>query len=45
MGTLLGGKEGVAERRSKKPAVLFTAEEYQKSVDFLCDNDFSPASV
>ena len=30
--------EEKAEKRSKKPAVLFTAEEEQKSVDFLHNN-------
>ena len=29
--------EEKAEKRSKKPAVLFTAGEEQKLVDFLCD--------
>ena len=31
--------EEKADKRSKKPAVLFSAEEEQKLVDFLCDNE------
>ena len=31
--------EEKADKRSKKPTVLFSAEEEQKLVDFLCDND------
>ena len=37
-----GGKgkgKGKADKRSKKPAVLFSAEEEQKLVDFLHDNE------
>ena len=34
-----GTQKGKADKRSKKPAVLFTAEEEQKLVDFLRDNE------
>ena len=37
--------EEKADKRSKKPAVLFSAEEEQKLVDFLHDNKFSKTSV
>ena len=36
---LLGTQKGKADKRSKKPAVLFSAEEEQKLVDFLRDNE------
>ena len=39
-GTQVKGKgKGKADKRSKKPAVLFSAEEEQKLVDFLRDNE------
>ena len=31
--------KGKADKRSKKPPVLFSAEQEQKLVDFLCDNE------
>ena len=34
-----GKGKGKADKRSKKPAVLFSAEEEQKLVDFLHDNE------
>ena len=34
-----GKGKGKADKRSKKPAVLFSAEEVQKLVDFLHDNE------
>ena len=34
-----GKGNGKADKRSKKPGVLFSAEEEQKLVDFLCDNE------
>ena len=34
-----GKGKGKADKRRKKPAVLFSAAEEQKLVDFLCDNE------
>ena len=34
-----GKGKGKADKRSKKPPVLFTAEQEQKRVDFLCDKE------
>ena len=34
-----GKGKGKADKRSKKPAVLFSAAEEQKLVEFLCDNE------
>ena len=34
-----GKGKGKADKRSKKPPVLFTAEQEQKIVDFLHDNE------
>ena len=38
-GTQKGKGKGKADKRGKKPAVLFSAEEEQKLVDFLRDNE------
>ena len=38
-GTQSGKGKGKADKRSKKPPVLFTTEQEQKIVDFLCDNE------
>ena len=34
-----GTGKGKADKRSKKPRVLFSPEQEQKLVDFLCDNE------
>ena len=36
----MGTGKGKADKRNKKPPVLFSAELEQKLVDFLCDNEF-----